>query len=122
MLRYLLPKDGPVFEGLEYKEIVYAKHQPQYLPLRTLRSDSPERRVISRWTLTDEQRKAVANGDDLFLMLLTFGSPLQPIQIATGSGTEDLDWVENTLLDKWEPFTSTTEVGGGYVACEVDRS
>lgn len=122
MFRYLLPKDGPVFEGLEYREVVYAKDQPQYLPLRALRSDDPSGRVVTRWTLTDEQRKDIANGKDIFLMLLTFGQPLQPIQIAIGSGTEDKDWVEKVLLDEWEPLTPTTEVGGGYVACEVDRS
>ena len=98
MFRYLMPKDGPVFEGLEGREIVYAKEQPEYLPLRTLKSQEDSGRVISRWTLTDEQRKAVAEGADIFLMLLTFHWPLQPIQIATGDGTEDLDWVRYCLL------------------------
>ncbi len=100
MFKYLLPKDGPIFEGLslESKEVIYAKDQPQYIPLRTLVSSGPEKRVISRWTLTDEQRKAVAEGADIFLMLLTFGNPLQPIQIALGDGTEDHQWVENHLL------------------------
>ena len=98
MLRYLNPKDGPVFDGLEDKEVVFAKDQPQYLPLRTLVSKGGEQRVISRWTLTEDQRKAVADGADIFLMLLTFGEPLQPIQIATGDGTEDLDWVKLILL------------------------
>lgn len=112
MFRYLLPKDGPVFEGLEHAEVVYAKNQPEYLPLRSLVSDGRECRVISRWALTDEQRKDIANGADIFLMLLTFGAPLQPIQIATGSGNEDLDWVEKVLLDKWEPFISTTKIVG----------
>lgn len=104
MFRYLSPKDGPVFEGLESKEVVYAKNQPEYLPLRTLVSKGPEGRVISRWTLTDEQRQAVAAGADIFLMLLTFTQALQPIQIALGDGTEDHRWVENFLLgeDLWD--------------------
>lgn len=98
MFRYLLPKDGPVFEGLESREVVYAKDQPEYLPLRALVSDGLKRRVISRWTLTEEERKAVAAGDDIFLMLLTHGYPLQPIQIALGDGKEDHQWVQNHLL------------------------
>jgi hypothetical protein len=92
MFQYLSPKDGPVVEGLETKEVVYAAKQPEYIPLRTLRSKAPEASVFSRWTLTPEQRKAVAEGADIYLELLTFG-PLQPIRMAIGDGTEDKDWV-----------------------------
>lgn len=102
MLDYLVPRDGPVFDGLEGEEVVYAKNQPPYLPLRTLVSGEPERRVISRWSFTDEQRKKIAEGGDLFLMLLTFGQPLQPIQLAIGSGDEDRGFVRKCLLGQWE--------------------
>jgi hypothetical protein len=97
---YLLPKDGPVFDALENKEVVYAKDQPEYLALRTLVSAGPSRRVISRWTLTEEQRKAVAEGADIFLMLHTFGHPLQPIQMAVSDGKDDVDWVRVCLLNE----------------------
>jgi hypothetical protein len=97
---YLLPKDGPVFDGLENKEVVYAKDQPEYLPLRTLVSAGRDTKVISRWTLTEEQRKAVAEGADIFLILFTFGQPLQPIQIAVSDGKDDTDWVRVCLLDE----------------------
>ncbi len=103
MFRYLAPKDGPVFDGLEKNEVVYAKNQPEYIPLRALVSAGPQRRVLSRWNLTEDQRKAIAAGDDLFLILRTFGQPLHPIQIATGNGEEDLEWVQKVLLDEeWE--------------------
>lgn len=82
MFEYLNPADKPVVEGLEEFEVVYAKDQPEYIPLRTLRSNATEARVMSRWTFTDEQRKAIADGADIYLTLLTFGSPLQPITIA----------------------------------------
>jgi len=100
---YLLPNDGPIFDGLESKEIIYAKDQPEYIPLRTLVSAGPDRKVISRWTLTNEQRKAVAEGADIFLQLLTFGRPLQPILMAVGSGKENPDWVKVCLLDETLP-------------------
>ena len=99
MFEYLTIKDGPVIEGLEHREVIYAKNQPEYLPLRALVSEGPEQRVISRWTLTDQQRKAVAEGADIFLLLLTFGGALQPIQMATGTGKEDIGWVETCWLD-----------------------
>ena len=100
MFDYLDPRDGPVVDGLEQKEIVYAKNQSPYIPLRTLVSSQLDRRVISRWTLTDEQRKAVADGADIFLILLTFGHLLQPIQMAVSDGKLDTDWVKIRLLDE----------------------
>jgi hypothetical protein len=86
MLNYLSPRDGPVVDGLEDREVVFAKDQPQYIPLRALVLKGPERRVLTRWSLTDEQRKAIAEGADIFLELCTFGEPLQPIRMAVGNG------------------------------------
>lgn len=100
MFKYLKPADRPIFNGLESEEVVYAKDQPEYIPLRTLVSESAERRVISRWTFTDEQRKAIAEGADIFLELLTFEHPLQPIRMAVSDGDVDPDWVRVCLLDK----------------------
>ena len=102
MFRYLKPNEGPVFDGLESQEVIYAKDQPQYRPLRTLVSKGPERKVISRWTLTAEQRQAIAEGADIFLILLTFWEPLQPIMLATGDGKEDHEWVRISLLNDYE--------------------
>lgn len=100
MISYLDPKNGPVVDGLEEKEIVYAKHQEQYTPLRTLVSAGTQRRVFSRWTFTDEQRKAIADGADVFLELLTFGHPLQPIRMILSDGKLDPDWVRVCWLDE----------------------
>ena len=106
MFDYLHPKDGPVFDGLEHKEVVYAKDQPEYIPLRTLVSSGPDRKVLSRWTFTDAQREAIAKGADVFLELSTFGRPLQPIRMIVSDGkTNDMcpmstDWVRVCLLDE----------------------
>lgn len=106
MLGYLQPKDGPVFEGLEDREIVFAKHQPQYIPLRAVKSvgrdltTSRLGRVYSRWTLTDEQRQVIANGGDVILELMTFHEPLQPIRMMVVEGQLDPDWVRVCLLDE----------------------
>lgn len=82
MFDYLKPHDGPVVVGLESHEVVYAKEQPEYNPLRVLRSKDGMGRVLSRWALTDEQREAVAAGADIYLELVTFNQPLQPIRVA----------------------------------------
>ncbi len=81
MFEFLMPADRPVVKDLERHEIVMAKDQPEYNPLRVLpaRTNTGER--LSRWTLTPEQRQAVASGADIFVELLTFNNPMQPIRI-----------------------------------------
>jgi len=80
---YLQPFDGPVVLGRESEEVVYAKDQPEYIPLRCL-IDDPDgmRKATSRWALTPDQRKKVSEGSDIYLTLATFGNPLQPILMA----------------------------------------
>src|ERR1700721_2317428 len=89
--RYISPANAPVVKGLEAHEVVYAKNQPEYNPLRTLLSNTKEGRVMSRWSPTPEQRPAIAEGENIFLELLTFGNPLQPILMSVGD--PDLDRV-----------------------------
>jgi len=89
MFEYLNPRNGPVIDGMEHLEVTYAKNQPEYIPLRTLRNNAdidPYVPVVSRWTLTPEQRKLVADGADIFLELSTFGGPLSPIRMGIGDG------------------------------------
>lgn len=101
MFEYLSPRNGPVVDGLQHLETKYAEHQPEYIPLRTLKSKSEMGQVISRWTLTAEQRKMIADGADIFLELSTFHQPLQPIRIAISdcSGEMFVDWFKVSLLD-----------------------
>lgn len=73
---------SPVVSGYEDLEVVFAKDQPEYLPLPALcRHDSPDLPVTSRWALTDAERGKIAAGADVVLTLLTFGDPLQPITL-----------------------------------------
>lgn len=90
MFDILDPFNGPVIPGLEKFETVYAKDQPQYRPLRTL----PGRKgtsAISRFSLTDGQRQAIAEGADIYLELLHFGGPLAPSLLMVMSEPADTD-------------------------------
>lgn len=74
--------------GLEASEIVIARDQPEYIPLPALPLDFPVEGgtafgVLTRWRLTDEEREAISNGADLWVSLITFGQPMQPIRIET---------------------------------------
>lgn len=102
MFEYLKPRNGPVVDGLEMQEVVYAADQPEYIPLRSLRANGRMGAVISRWTLTPEQRKAVTEGADLFLELSTFGAPLQPIRLVVSdtAGSKFADWFKVCILNQ----------------------
>ena len=96
MFSYLKPKDGAVIPGFEQKEVVYAEDQPEYIPLRTLVSNDLRKAVLSRWEPTPEQREAIAGGADIYLQMLTFGQPLQPIIMLVSDGSWE-DWEKVSL-------------------------
>lgn len=111
MFDFLSSHDGPVIVGLEQFETVYAKDQPQYKPLRTL----PGRQgnsAISRYHLTDEQRKAIAEGADIYLELLHFKGPLEPSLLMVMSEPVDSD----NFRKWWKAQTS-----GPYVIETSDK-
>ena len=68
----------------EHKRVVYGADQPEYLPLPTCQLVGDETRVISKWELTAEERAKVAAGEPVFIEILTFGKPLQPILPTVG--------------------------------------
>lgn len=67
---------SPVIPGNEEFEVVYAANQPEYIPLPVLRT---EMSLLSRWRLTEAERKHIADGGDLFVCVLHFGEPLRPL-------------------------------------------
>ena len=71
----------PVLKGLEQYEIILAKDQPQYEPLPALYTEGEEKRVITRWRFSDEEREEISKGADLILEQLTFGYPFQPVAL-----------------------------------------
>ena len=63
-------------------EVGYGKGQPEYTTLPAIRNSTGV--VLSRWKLSDEERKAVSEGADMFLSVWTFGQPLQPLRVEIG--------------------------------------
>jgi len=64
---------------LEGQHIVFAANQPEYNPLQVWRKPTGE--VISRWRLTWRERIAALMGRPLYLEVLTFNRPLQPVYL-----------------------------------------
>lgn len=73
---------SPIVPGCEQAEIVFAKDQPQYLPLPALRVEDGTR-IITRWRLSWRERLTVLLRGDLYLWVSTFGKPLQPVMLDT---------------------------------------
>lgn len=71
---------SPVIRGAGGAEIVFAKDQPQYIPLPALRNQRGI--VTTRWKLTMLERLKVLFGGSIFLQISTCESPLQPVRLS----------------------------------------
>ncbi len=82
------PTTPVLTEDLQKFEVVYAEKHKEYIPLPVHRNEQGV--VLSRWTLTDSEREAVAAGADIFLSVHTFNQPLQPLRIEVAECDRDL--------------------------------
>lgn len=65
----------------EQSNVVYAKDQPEYLPLPAHKSE--DGCVSTCWKLTLRERVRMAFTGRLYLSVLTFNRPLQPLRLGT---------------------------------------
>lgn len=79
----MTPVDVGIAPPAGWKRVIFAKDQPEYVPLPTLRCI--DGRVLSRWQPSPEERAAIAAGQDVYLTMLTFGQPLQPVLLTIGT-------------------------------------
>jgi hypothetical protein len=63
--------------------VVFAKDQPQYLPLPALVFE--DGKILTEWTLTEEERQRLIRGEALRLWVWTFNQPLQPVMLEVTS-------------------------------------
>lgn len=70
---------------IEFAEqnVVYAKDQPEYLPLPALKKEGIEGEVISCWGLSWKERFTVLLTGKIWLSLWSFGKPLTPSRLTT---------------------------------------
>lgn len=104
MFDYLALHDGPVIRGLEQHEKVFAKNQPQYIQMRTLPGENGNS-AIARFHFTDEQRKAVMEGADIYLEILHFKGPLAPSRLMVMSEPSES---AGHFLEWWKSQTKGT--------------
>lgn len=65
---------------IEFKDqnAIYAKDQPEYMPLPVLKIEGPEGNVISCWKLSFKERVKVFFTGKVWLNLMSFNKPLTP--------------------------------------------
>lgn len=61
------------------RAITFARDQPEYQPLPALLYE--DGKVLTEWAFSEEERAAIAKGENLRLWIWTFGRPLQPIAL-----------------------------------------
>lgn len=78
-MRMVAPRTGA-------PEITIAEDQHEYMPLTVAqyRFSDGSIGVLSRWRLNEYERAAIANGEDLYICMLTGGGPMQPIAPQVG--------------------------------------
>jgi len=64
----------PVLDG--YREVVIAKDQPEYIPLPAVIRHGI---VTSRWKMTWRERIVALLTGNVYLQVMTFNRPLQPV-------------------------------------------
>ena len=70
----------PVVPGFALQVTTYAEDQPEYHPLPSWKSDDGV--VVTRWHLSWSERLRIFFGGSLWLTMLTFNKPLQPVKLA----------------------------------------
>lgn len=75
------------------QNVIYAKDQPEYLPLPAYvdRSD-PTGRAVSCWKMDWRERIKVILTGRIYLQLLTFQQPLQPQIVSVDSPLADIQF------------------------------
>jgi hypothetical protein len=71
----MMPID-PQIDGLQ--SVVYAKDQPEYIPLPTSRDNDGT--VVTCWKFDWRERLRILFGTPLYLTVLTFNHALQPLR------------------------------------------
>ena len=76
---------------VEFKEcnVTYAKNQPEYLPLPCHKSEDGT--VTSCWRLSFIDRLRAAFLGRIYLQVLTFNQPLQPLKMGSENPLEQED-------------------------------
>lgn len=66
-------------QRIGYEDVTFAKDQPEYIPLPAITDGNY---VETKWRLSWRERLTTALRGNLYLSVLTFGRPLQPVRLS----------------------------------------
>lgn len=75
----MMPIEIQEYNHRIYQPIIYAKDQPQYIPLPAIKSQYGT--VITKWKLTWKERFRILLTGELGVLIKTFNDPIQPIKL-----------------------------------------
>ena len=79
------------FDGVN---CVYGANQPEYQDLHAQRYNGPLGQVVTCWQLSPEELQKVQETGEIWLSLLTFGNPLQPVMLTVEKPDKYVDFDE----------------------------
>lgn len=88
---------SPVIPG--QPEVVYAKNQPQYNPLPSIKQR--DGCVITRWAMSWRERFKVLLTGSVYLEVMTFNQPLQPLKMSVDVPLVE-QHIELSANDTWQ--------------------
>ncbi len=74
----------PVAPGFDFPLTVFGAEQPEYLPLPAVRCTDQGKTIVTRWALSWQERIQVLFGGTVWLSIMTFGKPIQPVKLEAG--------------------------------------
>lgn len=80
---------SPVIPGGNYQEVVFAKDQPEYIPLPVIYFQNQQ--VLSRWHMDDAEKLIVAATGEVFIHLLLLGREVPEINLQVNN---PIGWME----------------------------
>jgi hypothetical protein len=72
---------SPVIPGDYREDTIFAKDQPEYIPLPAYRVGDSRGTVVTRWHVSLRERIRILIFGDIWLTMLTFYQPLQPVKL-----------------------------------------
>ena len=79
------PRISPALVPTGSRAVVIAEHQAEYRDLPSVRT--PGGQIITRWSLSESERRAILQGEDIFVTILSHGS-INPLFVTVGP----VDW------------------------------
>ena len=62
--------------------VVYGAEQPEYVPLPAERRQGPSGEIVTCWELNPTEKMIIQETGKIWLSVLTFGQPLQPVLVS----------------------------------------